>query len=204
MDNCISHIGKEVGKSEEKLETLKAELVQMEQDVNKPFAKSDELRAAETELDEVHMELTKFTLTDDTMNKEIFDRLTDMFTDILTGDTTYRKYTAEGFEPLVAEMERDILTLAHTYEQNGDLMWDPRIDFKVDYENKKVTPISFENSGTGRYEEYDIENLTPETAEKINEMLDFIDTWLDNIEAQGYDTSARETSDLAMEKEAAI
>ena len=192
MDNCIGHISQEVGKSEEKLETLKAELAQMKIGVEKPFARAEELRNAEAELDEVHIELTKFTLTNDSMNKEMFERLTDMFTGILTGDATYRKYTAEGFEPLVAEMEGDILTLAHTYVQNGDLMWDPRIDFKVDYENKKVTPISFENSGTGSYEEYDIKNLTPETAEKINDLLDFVDTWLDNIEAQGYDISSRE------------
>ncbi|MBP1534199.1 MAG: hypothetical protein IK999_08760 [Ruminococcus sp.] len=188
MDNCIKHISEEVKQSEDKLETLNAELAQMRTDVEKPFARADELRMAEAELDEVHIELTKFTLTNDSMNKETFERLTDMFTDILTGDTTYKKYTAEGFEPLVAEMEGDILTLAHTYVQNGDLMWDPRIDFKVDYENKKATPINYENSGTGCYEEYDIENLTPETAEKINDLLDFVDTWLDNIEAQGYCT----------------
>lgn len=196
MENCIGHISQEVGKSEEKLETLKAELAQMKIDVDKPFARAEELCNAEAELDEVHIELTKFTLTNDSMNKEMFERLTDMFTDILTGDATYRKYTAEGFEPLMAEMQEDILTLAHTYVQNGDLMWDPRIDFKVDYENKKVTPISFENSGTGRYEEYDIEDLTPETAEKINDLLDFVDTWLDNIEAQGYDTSGLKISEM--------
>lgn len=196
MDNCIGHISQEIGKSEDKLETLKAELAQMKIDVDKPFARAEELRNAEAELDEVHIELTKFTLTNDSMNKEMFERLTDMFTDILTGDATYRKYTAEGFEPLVAEMQEDILTSAHTYVQNGDLMWDPRIDFKVDYENKKVTPISFENSGTGRYEEYDIENMTPETAEKINDLLDFVDTWLDNIEAQGYDTSGLKISEM--------
>ncbi|MBP1535247.1 MAG: hypothetical protein IK999_14155 [Ruminococcus sp.] len=186
MDNCISHIGKEVGKSAEKLETLKAELVQMEQDVNKPFAKSDELRAAETELDEVHIELTMFTLTDDSMNKEIFERLVDIFEPILTGDKTYQKYTAEGFEPLCVEMEGHILTIAHSYVQNGDLMWDPRIDFKIDYENKKATPVSYEMSSLGVYEEYDIKNLTPEIAEKLNELLDYTDTWLDNIEAKGY------------------
>ena len=86
MDNCIKHIDEEIAKSREKLDTLNGELAQMREDVEKPFAKAEELRAAEKELDEVHIKLTKFTLTDDTMNKEIFERLTDMFTDILTGD----------------------------------------------------------------------------------------------------------------------
>ena len=187
MDNCIKNIADEASRSKEKLETLGKELEQMKIDVEKPFAKTEELRSMEAELDDVHMQLTKFTLTDDSMNKDMFERLVDTFTPVLTGDVTYQKYESEGFEPLVAEMEGDILTIAHTYVQNGDLMWDPRIDFKVDYENKKVTPISYENSGTGMYEEYDIENLTPETAEKINDLLEFTDMWLDNIEAQGYE-----------------
>ena len=187
MDNCIKNIADEASRSKEKLETLGKELEQMKIDVEKPFAKTEELHSMEAELDDVHMQLTKFTLTDDSMNKDMFERLVDMFTDVLTGDIGYRKYEAEGFEPLVTEMEGDILTIAHTYVQNGDLMWDPRIDFKVDYENKKVTPISYENSGTGMYEEYDTENLTPETAEKINDVLEFTDMWLDNIEAQGYE-----------------
>ena len=186
MDNCIKHIEEEIKKSSDKLDTLKGELEQMKVDVEKPFAKETELRDAVAELDDVHMQLTQFTLTDDTMHKEIFERLVDSFTDIMTGDKTYQKSLSEGFEPLSVEMNGDIFTIAHTYVQNGDLMWDPRIDFKIDYENKKATPISFENSGIGTYEEYDVENLTPETVKKINDLLDFIDTWLDNIESQGY------------------
>ena len=186
MDNCIKHIDEEIAKSQEKLDTMNSELAQMKVDVEKPFAKAEELKAAESELDDVHMQLTKFTLSDDTMNKEIFERLVDIFEPILTSEKTYQKYAAEGFEPLSVEMQGDILALAHTYVQNGDLMWDPRIDFKVDYDNKKVTPISYENSGLGVYEEYDIAEPTPQLIEKLHELLDFTDTWLDNIESQGY------------------
>ena len=187
MDNCIKHIDEEIAKSQEKLDTMNGELAQMKVDVEKPFSKAEELKAAESELDDVHMQLTKFTLTDDSMNKEIFERLVDTIEPILTGDKTYQKYTAEGFEPLCVEMEGYILTMAHTYVQNGDLMWDPRIDFKIDYENKKATPVSYEMSSLGVYEEYDIDNLTPEIAEKVNELLDYTDTWLDNIEAKVYE-----------------
>ena len=84
-------------------------------------------------------------------------------------------------------MEGDVLTLAHIYVQNGDLMWDPRIDFKIDYEDRKATPISYEMSGLGIYEDYDIENPTPQLMEKINEMLDYTDGWLDNVEAKDYE-----------------
>lgn len=38
----------------------------------------------------------------------------------------------------------------------------------------------------GVFEEYDIDNPTPQLMEKINEQLDFVDGWLDNVEASGY------------------
>lgn len=202
MDNCIKHIDEEIAKSQEKLDTLNGELAQMKADVEKPFAKADELKAAEAELDDVHMQLTKFTLTDDSMNKEIFERLVDTFEPVMTGDTNYQKYEADGYQPLSVEMRGDILTVAHTYVQNGDLMWDPRIDFKVDYDNKKVMPISYENSGLGVYEEYDIAEPTSQLIEKLHELLDFTDTWLDNIEAQGYkpvgDDPVEQSRDIGM------
>ena len=62
----------------------------------------------------------------------------------------------------------------------------PRIDFKVDYENQKVIPLSFENSFQGVYEEYDISDGKPETMKQINDILAFADDWMDDIEVQGY------------------
>ena len=38
----------------------------------------------------------------------------------------------------------------------------------------------------GVYEEYDIDDPTPQLMEKINEQLDFVDGWLDNVEADDY------------------
>ena len=78
-----------------------------------------------------------------------------MFPEILEGDTEYIKYNVPGMEDLHVEMNGDVLTICQTYEQNGDLMYDPRIDLKVDYDNQKVIPLSFENSGAGAYQEFD-------------------------------------------------
>ena len=59
--------------------------------------------------------------------------------------------------------------------QNGDLMYDLRIDFKVDYENKKVILLIYENIGMGVYQEFDITDGKPETAKQINSIPEFID-----------------------------
>lgn len=67
-------------------------------------------------------------------------------------------------------------------------IYDPRIDLKVDYDNQKVIPMSFENSGGGAYQEFDPDNMTPEMAKEMNDVLDFMDsTMLEKIERQGYE-----------------
>ena len=108
----------------------------------------------------------------------------------MLGEKSYVKYesSCEAFMPLHVEMNSDVLTIAQTTVQNGDLMYDPRIDFKVDYENKKVILLSFENSFEGAYEEYDISDGKPETMKQINDILDFADVWLDEIDSEGDST----------------
>lgn len=161
----------------------------MKIDVEKPFEKEQELLAAEAELEDVHTKLTQFELTDDSAQKDMFERLVDTFPEVLTGEKPYVKYEAECFMPLHVEMNSDIITIAQTYVQNGDLMYDTRIDFQVDYENKKVIPQSFENSGEGVYERYDISDGKPETMKQINDILAFVDDWMDRIEEHGYSAS---------------
>ena len=187
LDNCINNMQKSIEDLKSSNETMRSELKQMEADVDKPFSKAEELLKAETEIEEVHLQLTKFEMTDDTLQKEVFERLADMFPQVLEGDSEYVKFNVHGSEDLHVEMNGDVLTICQTYEQNGDLMYDPRIDLKVDYDNKKVIPLSFENSGMGVYEEYSSE-LTPEIAKQMNDVLDFMDnTMLENIEAAGYE-----------------
>lgn len=188
LDNCINNIEKNIEGLQEKTDTLKGELEQMKIDVQKPFSKSEELFRAETRLEEVHEELTKFELTDDTMNKEIFERLAENFPEIISGKCDAMKFEAgDSFDTLSVEMHGTELSIAHTYEQNVDLMYDPLIYFKVDYDNEKVIPISYENSGLGIYETYDTAaEPTPASVQKMNSILDFTDNWLDNIEEQGY------------------
>ena len=186
LDNAINNIQKTIDDLSAKNDMRKSELEQMKIDVEKPFEKEQELLAAEAELEDVHTKLTQFELTDDSAQKDLFERLVGSFPEIMTGEKSYIKYEAECFMPLHVEMNSDVLTISQTYVQNDDLMYDPRIDFKVDYENKKVIPESFENSGEGVYEQYDISDGKPETMKQINDILTFTDDWMDRIEEQGY------------------
>ena len=183
LDNCINNIQKSIDDLMEKNETMRSELEQMKADVDKPFSKADELLKAESEIEEVHLQLTQFEMTDDTMQKEVFDRLADMFPQVMGGDVEYVKLVSDSYEDVHVEMNENILTICQTYVQNGDLMYDPRIDLRVDYDNNKVIPLSYENSSVGAYQEFCPDNLTPEMAKNMNDVLEFMsDTMLENIE----------------------
>ena len=188
LDNLINNMEKDIKQSQETIETMHSELAQMKIDVEKPFPKADELLRAETRLEEVHDQLTKLELTDDTANKDIFERFCTMFPEIINGEKEAVKYEAgEAFDPLSVELHGNVFSMAHTYTQNGDLMYDPLVYFKLDFANEKAIPISFENSGMGVYQEFDIDaEPTAESVHMANDVLDFVDTWLDNIEEQGY------------------
>ncbi len=183
LDNCINNIQKSIDDLMEKNETMRSELEQMKADVDKPFSKADELLKAESEIEEVHLQLTQFEMTDDTMQKEVFDCLADMFPQVMGGDVEYIKLVSDSYEDVHVEMNENILTICQTYVQNGDLMYDPRIDLRVDYDNNKVIPLSYENSSVGAYQEFCPDNLTPEMAKNMNDVLEFMsDTMLENIE----------------------
>lgn len=173
---------------------MKSELEQMKIDAEKPFPKADELFKAETRLEEVHDALTKFELSDDTLNRDIYEHFFDSFPDIMTGKCESMTFEAgEGWDTLSVELHDNLFSIAHTYEQNGDLMYDPMICFIVDYENEKVIPVSFENSGMGVYETYDPSaEPTPDSVKKQADVLEFTDEWLNNIEQQGYEPVAAE------------
>ena len=174
LDNCINNIQKSIDDLMEKNETMRSELEQMKADVDKPFSKADELLKAESEIEEVHLQLTQFEMTDDTMQKEVFDRLADMFPQVMGGDVEYIKLVSDSYEDVHVEMNENILTICQTYVQNGDLMYDPRIDLRVDYDNNKVIPLSYENSSVGAYQEFCPDNLTPEMAKNMNDVLEFM------------------------------
>lgn len=124
LDNAINSIQKTIDDLKAKVETKKGELEQMKIDIEKPFEKEQELAAAEAELEEVHVKLTQFELTDDSAQRDMFERFVDDFTEVLTGEKFYVKYESncEAFMPLHVEMNSDILTIAQTTVQNGDLL----------------------------------------------------------------------------------
>ena len=120
---------------------MQSELEQMKADVIKPFPKAQELLEAETELEDVHEQLTQFELTDDSMHKQVFERLCENFMDVMTGKKLRAEYMV-GDDPrkLTVELKGDVFSMSRSYMLNYEMKVDPLVCFKVDYKNVFVNP----------------------------------------------------------------
>ena len=116
LDNAIGNLAKTIEDLSAKNDIKKRDLEQMRIDVEKPFTKEQELRDLETELEDVHTKLTQFELTDDSAQKDMFERFADNFPEVMTGDKEYVRYepNSAASMPLHVEMQSSILTVAQS------------------------------------------------------------------------------------------
>ena len=107
---------------------------------------------------------------------------TEQFPMFMRHTYRYMRYDAgEGWDKLSLEwIDRDTFSMMHYYIQNGDLMRDPDIVYRVDRERGEVYPISYENSGLGIYNEYEPNDSRSADANS------FTVTWLNNLKHQNY------------------
>ncbi len=123
------------------------------------------------------------------------------------GIQEHTKFTSEGFMPLVMEQVGELIntpwgkgqlySLAHYYEQNGDLMRDPEMVFIVvdnrkdakDYDFIGIYPQLFQQDSLDLYEEsVNIVNNTVTTYKPHWQAahVSFANQWLKNIQQQGF------------------
>ena len=134
---------------------------------------------------------------------KIFDSLLDK----LNGQT-HKKFTSEGFMPLVVEIlegqiataygKGKLISIAHYYKQNGDVMRDPEMLFLVvdlrhelqgKEENLFVFPAMYQQDSLGIYEESIVfDNGAVKNCHKLWQKAhaNFANTWLVNIRQQGF------------------
>ena len=111
----------------------------------------------------------------------------------------YEKGEDSGIEPLIVEKQGDTVFIAHTYIQNGDLMYDPAIEFSFDTKNHRAEALSYELSGMGIYENFR-DGERPDQKADVEEMA--LDTMFENIKAYGYErTKFNVDDDRETEKE---
>lgn len=116
-------------------------------------------------------------------NYNAFKKFAD---DVLTGKYSYMRFSSgedSGYEPLYVErIGENIIAMAHTFVQNGNLMYDPEMTFTFDNEKEELQALTYEHSPMGLYQ--DVRQGVSVNLGLQRELNSFLKMWLKNINDQ--------------------
>ena len=185
LDNVINSIGITLMKEEEGLQAICADIEQAKAAADAVFPQEQELAAKEKRLVEVNAQLASTKVNTQDRSSALYAALVDICPALQYSKEFHCKYEAgEEIEPLCIERNGDVVFVAHTYTQNGDLMYDPAIEFYFDSKNQKAEALSYELSGMGMYQDFRDGNLPNEKAD-VEEMV--LETMFPNIKDYNYE-----------------
>lgn len=106
--------------------------------------------------------------------------------DFQTKDNFHLRLEKDDYMPLVIERHKSSVTITHYYQQNGDLIADPDMEFQI-ANDKEWHPVALQlwNGAyyRARWSENGKEYINPK---QIKEQLSFARMWAKNIKAQGW------------------
>ena len=200
LDNIIGNIGTNIMKENEHLQSLKSDLEEAKKAADAPFPQDQELTDKIKRLEEVNTLLSAGPVMGD-RGQELYAALVEICPELQYSDDLYCRYEVgneSGIEPLTVERHGDTVFIAHTYEQNGDLMYDPAIEFSLNDKNKTAEALSYEQSDMGIYQEFRDGKLPEDKADAENM---FIEVMAENIKAYGYERTLSEDGHEAEQEE---
>ena len=106
--------------------------------------------------------------------------------EVLRGEVDSKTFEAgAGFMPLTIEQIGDnYIAISHYYEQNGDAMADPDMEFAYDNDRKTLQARTYQQDALQRYDEvYGDDGYDEQLEEELNL---FAHEWFQTIEKQGY------------------
>jgi hypothetical protein len=131
-----------------------------------------------------------------TLEHELYEKFAALFPDFMDRKYSYLRLESGGFEPLSLEwVFGDRVSVMHTYELNGDLCYDPMMEFAVNSADGTMCGVTFEQSIPPFYQFYNDEGVgqsvdgngnqreTPNLSARIN---DFAAQWFENIGGQEF------------------
>lgn len=125
--------------------------------------------------------------------------------EVLRGEVDFKTFEAgAGFMPLTIEQVGDnFIVISHYYEQNGDAMADPDMEFAYDNDRKTLQARTYQQDALQRYDEvYGDDGYNEELEEELNL---FAHEWFQTIEKQGYvpvqEAAELEAGELPAEEE---
>jgi len=135
-----------------------------------------------------------------TREERIYKRLLKVFPDLESLEIGgYRKIENDSYMPLSMDILDDnqygrIISIAHNFIQNGDLMADPDMQILVSFKKQTVQAMTFQNDGVGAYQEclfFDDGKLLVRM-NLLKDLNRFLDVWTKNLIDQGFVQAALE------------
>ena len=122
-----------------------------------------------------------------TTEQRNFRSLNEIAPEILNGEATYLRFqSGAGMMPLSIDLLNETrLSIAHNYEQNGDLMTDPDMEFVFDREAGTLAARTFQQDGLAMFQRVEGENGGINRALE-RQLNSFAAQWFRNIRQQGY------------------
>lgn len=122
--------------------------------------------------------------------QRIMDRLTDGLDSdypLRTVDSSGGTYMAVHVELIGTVELGPVYSVAHYYEQNGDMMRDPDVEFIKAKVDGKYYPISFRNDGLGVMQEavvFEDKKVKGIRIKQQRDIATFCGSWMSNINQQ--------------------
>jgi len=135
-----------------------------------------------------------------TREERIYTRLLKIFPDLEGMDIgDHRKVVNEPYMPLAMDVLADtefgrIISIAHNYVQNGDVMADPDMQLLINFKKQTAQAMTFQNDGMGVYQEslfFDDDGMLMVQMSLLKSLNRFLDTWTKNLIAQGFAQAAK-------------
>ena len=109
-------------------------------------------------------------------------------------------FTASGYMPLsIEKLYSDnglpVYGMMHWTTQNGDLMRDPDMTFRVDHTAGTVEPLTFQNDFMGMYQEVYTDGGNRYRPRLRTDLDKFLWQWLKNIKDQQFDPGQKPAPD---------
>lgn len=151
-------------------------------------------------LTEISFDLSPRSNVVDVVANRNFKHLFASFPALMSKQYRYMQLSAgEAYDKLNLEwITVNRLSMSHTFIQNGDVMRDPDIVLLVNFKDKLVYPVEYQNDTRAYYREYEAGDPNSKDCNS------FVATWLRNIDAQGFKVirSVRsDNQDVDIEKE---
>ena len=135
-----------------------------------------------------------------TREERVFKRLLKVFPDLKDIDVGgHRKIENKPYMALAMDVLADseygrIISIAHNYIQNGDVMADPDMQLLISFKKQTVQAMSFQNDAMGVYQEslfIDDDGKLMVQMSLLKNLNKFLDTWTKNLIAQGFVEAAQ-------------